>query len=233
MSSYGSLFKVIRKIKIIFTRKISVPSKNEFVSPCVYIAHHQNMFGPVNFMTFCPVDVRIWVYGVFLNRKECFKHFSEYTFMERFQMHPILSKVSARILSYLVPPLLKSMNAISVHRMDSHDRMQIFQTIEESVDALLCNERILIFPDIDYTSNRPTCGMFYSGFSRIEKLYYEKTHKHVHFIPVYISKAKRKMVLGSPFILNTAVPPGSADLKQIVHAMQSGINELAAICEDI
>jgi hypothetical protein len=233
MSNYGPFFKILRKIKIIFTKRIITPIQKEFTAPCVYIGHHQNMFGPVNFMTFCPVDVRIWAFSAFLDRKECYKHFSEYTFMERFQMHPVFSKVFAGILSCFVPPLLKSMNAISVHRLDSHNnRKQIFQTIEDSVTALLCNQRVLIFPDIDYTSSKATCGRFYSGFSRIEKLYYEKTKKHVCFVPVYISKSKRKMVLGKSFMLSGA-SPSSSDLKQIVQAMQNGINELAAACNDI
>jgi hypothetical protein len=124
------------------------------------------------------------------------------------------------------------MNAISVHRLESHNRKQIFQTIEDSVAALLCNQRVLIFPDIDYTSNEPACGKFYSGFSRIEKLYYEKTKEHVCFIPVYISKSKRKMLLGKNFMLK-GTAPGSFDLKEIVQTMQNGINELAAACNDI
>jgi len=230
MSKYGILFKICRKIKYIFAAKISVPDKNDFTAPCVYIGHHQNMYGPITFMTFCPVDVRMWVFNVFLNKKDCYEQFYNYTFIQRFKMNKTLAKIAAKTLSYLIPALLKSMNAIPVYRIDSHNREKIYKSIEQSVEALLNNERVVIFPDIDYANPSAYTGRLYSGFAKIDKLYYEKTNKHIDFIPVYISKSKRKMILGEKF---SAKEESCNNLKQIAENMQKELNEMALMCNDI
>lgn len=230
MNKYGILFKVCRKIKYFFARKISVPEKREFISPCVYIGHHQNMYGPINFMTFCPVDVRMWVYNMFLNKTDCYDQFYNYTFNTRYKINPVLSKIYAKALSFFIPKLLNSMHALPVYRINSLDMHNIYKTIQDSVDALINNERVVIFPDIDYTSKEPYTGRLYSGFAKIDKLYFQKTGKHVDFIPVYISKSKKKMILGEKFSI---LEDDNNSLKQIAKTMQEGLNCLAAECSDI
>lgn len=230
MNKYGILFRVCRKIKYFFARKISAPKKNEFISPCVYIGHHQNMYGPITFMTFCPVYVRMWVYNMFLDKADCYDQFYNYTFLNRYKIHPALSKIYAKILSCFIPKLLNSMHALPVYRINSQDMHNIYKTIEDSVDALINNERVVIFPDIDYTSKEPYTGRLYSGFAKIDKLYFEKTGRHVDFIPVYISKSKKKMILGEKFSVDE---DNNSSLKQIAKTMQEGLNCLAAECSDI
>ncbi len=230
MNKYGILFRVCRKIKYFFARKISIPPKSEFISPGVYIGHHQNMYGPITFMTFCPIKVRMWVYNMFLNKTDCYNQFYNYTFITRYKINPILSKIYAKALSCFIPKLLNSMHALPVYRIDSQDMHNIYKTINDSVDALINNERVVIFPDIDYTSKEAYTGRLYSGFAKIDKLYFEKTNKHIDFIPVYISKSKKKMILGEKFSVSQ---DNNISLKQVSKTMQESLNELAMECSDI
>lgn len=187
------------------------------------------MYGPITFMTFCPVNMRMWVYNMFLNKTDCYNQFYNYTFITRYKINPAISNIYAKVLSGFIPKLLTSMHAIAVYRFDSRDKHNIYKTIEDSVDALINNESVIIFPDIDYTNKEPYTGRLYSGFAKIDKLYFEKTNKHVSFIPVYISKSKKKMILGEKFTVND----NNESLKQIAIIMQDGLNELAAKCGDI
>ena len=228
MTKYGILFLICRKIKYIFAPKISFPAKEQFPSACVYIGHHQNMYGPVTFMTFCPVAVRLWVFNMFLDKKDCFDQFYNYTFLQRFKINKIVAKICAKILSVFIPALMNSMRSIAVYRLDSPSNM--LKTLQDSVDALVNGERVVIFPDIDYTSDEAYTGRLYSGFSRIDKMYFERTNKHIDFIPVYISKAKKKMILGNIFKITD---DSAISSKRIAQTMQDDLNALAAECGDI
>ena len=42
--------------------------------PCVYVVHHQNLFGPIHAVA-CLPESHMWVYWKFCRRKSCFDQY--------------------------------------------------------------------------------------------------------------------------------------------------------------
>lgn len=232
MRKYGLYFRIAQKIKRFFAGAMSVPSAEDFRFPAVYVGHHQNMYGPITLMTYTPVFLRVWVFSVFLSRKTCYDHFADITFRQRYGKNAFLSKAAALFLSLTIPPLLTSMRSIGVHRIEEHDKRLMIKTFDESIAALLSGKSIAIFPDVDYTGGTAYTGELYSGFGRIDRLFYRNTGQHIPFIPVFASKKSRKILLGSPYLVSSS-PPAATDAKKIALAMQAELNRLARLAGDI
>src|SRR5690625_1797734 len=115
-----------------------------------------------------------------------------HTFTKRYKWPPIVAKMIAWPASYIVPWMMKSARAIPVYR----GSRKIMDTFKISVDALLNNEDILIFPDIDYSDDSTETSSIYEGFLHLEKYYYRQTEKHLTFIPVYSNQKKHEVYTG-------------------------------------
>lgn len=69
-------------------------------------------------------------------------------------------------------------------------------TFKISVDALLNDEDILIFPDIDYSDDSTETSEIYEGFLHLDKYYYRETKQHLTFMPIYVDSDKREVRSG-------------------------------------
>ena len=221
--NYGRLFLVCRAIVRLVTRKYDVDlSSVNKANPVVYVSHHQNLYGPFMAYLWMPETIRIWMLHVFLDRKACYKQYKNYTFTKRFGWNEKVSGIAANLISLFVTSLMKSARGIPVYR----GTRSVLKTIEQSVVALENNERIVIFPDIDYQDSSPKVKEMYTGFLYIEKYYYRKTGKHVHFVPLYVSKRKRKMAAGDPVVFS-----GEASFRKesesVLEKIKDKLNQLA------
>ncbi|WP_277631529.1 hypothetical protein [Atopococcus tabaci] len=178
---YGKLFKFTRGVVRLAVPRYQAASLPESEEPIVYVAHHQNMKGPVTVLAWLTQPVRTWVFSVFLDQKECFNHYMDYTFTQRFGWPRALAKLVVWPLSFFITDLMKSGKAIPVYRKSK----KVMHTMKLSVEALQKGENILVFPDVDYQSDSEEVGEIYEGFLFVEKYYHRKTGKHVAFVPLY------------------------------------------------
>lgn len=192
MSDYGRLFKTVRGIFRWFTPRYRIRKEQELPSPSVLLCRHSNLTGPRIVMTWLPNYVRTWVFHVFMNRVTCFAHYVGYTFTQRFGYSKWKAELAAKILTPFVVRVLDSMRAIPVFR----DSVQSFRTIKDTIRALLAGENVLIFPDVNYTSTDKEVRSIYEGFLYLERYYYNKTGKHLPFVPIYLDHKNREIILG-------------------------------------
>ncbi|MEY8292829.1 hypothetical protein AAK882_09305 [Carnobacteriaceae bacterium 52-44] len=223
-NNYGIFFEFCRAIARIVLPRFRFD--NIFVNdePTVYISHHQNMIGPVSILVWLKYYLRTWVLSVFASQKECYNHYMNYTFTKRYKWPPILAKMIAWPASYIVPWIVKSARAIPVYR----GSRKIMDTFKISVDALLNNEDILIFPDIDYSDDSTEVSDIYEGFLHLEKYYYRETKKHLAFVPVYSNKEKREVHSGKP-IRFTGDKKFIEERKEVAQKIQEELNWLSKI----
>ena len=102
---------------------------------------------------------------------------------------------AAYVSSRFIPKLAKSMRVIPVYRKSIKG---LNKTINISVEALCNNENLLIFPDIDYTSDSESMGEMYTGFISLDRFYFMVTGRHVDFIPVRTDMKTKQIILGKP-----------------------------------
>ncbi|MDL2318868.1 hypothetical protein LJC74_07345, partial [Eubacteriales bacterium OttesenSCG-928-A19] len=193
----------------------------------IFIVHHQNMFGPVHFMGLAHVQAHMWSLHCFLDREKCFDQYYGYTFQTRYGWPEPVSRLAARVLSYVVPLTLRSLDAFPVY----HDATNII-TMRKSLDAFKRDEPIVICPDIDYASTSPAIGEIYKGFLHLGTLYRRSAQKDIPFIPVYCSRKRRRILYGPPIYLDSGLRAADAH-DRAADEIRQGINALGMACGDI
>lgn len=167
------------------------------------------------------------MFHVFLERKACFEHYAQYTFSKRFGWNKILANIAGFIMSLFVPALLKSGRGLPVYR----GSRKVMDTFQESVKALKNGENLLIFPDVEYSDKSGTVKQLHEGFLFIEKYYYKETGKHIHFVPLYVSRNQKRIVEGNPISFHGKAK-FATERKQVLQNIQDSLNLLAKQCGD-
>jgi hypothetical protein len=229
---YGIYFLFILLLKRALSARMTVPPAEDFTRPAVYVCHYQDGFGVTNALTFFPIFVHVWVYEALFSAKSCFHNARNITFKERYKLPGFLAVFYAAFIALFTPPLMRSARAIPVYRANSRDRTKMHSTFELSAQALAEGECVLLFADIEYNSDSAQTGQLYSGFTRVDKEYYELTGKHVPFIPVYCSKFRRKLLLGDAVYIESENPTRK-ERKAVAENIQQQLNKLAVICHDV
>lgn len=194
--------------------------------PCVYIAHHQNMYGPVHTLASLPVRGHIWALHVFTNRETCFSQFYHYTFRTRFGWPVPAAWLAATVLSLVVPAFMRTIGAVPVYRGSAAVR----DTMQLSAQLLAKGESLVICPDVDYSNSSDEMGQSYTGFLMLEKYYYQRTGCHLPFVPVYCDGANQVLQLGEPVYCVRSGKPDLSHASRLHSAelLAGRINEMAA-----
>jgi len=162
--------------------------------PCVLLCRHRNMRGPFySIVRWGGKDVRTWIYHPFLKKDTFFEQMYGYTLTKRLHFPDWLARIGARVMSAVIPPLITSLGGVPVYRSDGRIR----ETFRISMEHLEKGRSILIFPDVDYTSNEGV-GDVYDGFFMLERMYYKKTGRHLPFVPVHLDTKARSLTFGKP-----------------------------------
>ncbi len=221
-NKYGLIFKLaqwVTRILIPRYRFEREPIKGE---PVVYVSHHQNMVGPVSILAWIKHYVRTWILSEFTEQKEAYRHYSTITFYQRYGWPKWLAKFIAWPASYIVPWITKSADAIPVYRKSR----KIVQTMRISHEALMNKESIIIFPDIDYSSDSKMTSEIYQGFLHLEKKYFKETGEHLSFVPIFADSDKKLVRVGQK-IQFTGDEPFIHEREKIAERIQEELNRLA------
>ena len=197
-------------------------------APAVFLIQHRNLSGPIHAVAHLPVEGHIWVLKVFLDRRECFDQYYRYTYTERFGWPKPAAFLMAGLLSFVIPPFVRSFSPIHVYR----GHADIRDTMARSLSALLAGENIIICPDTDYSNASPEMGEVYMGFLKLEQDYYAQTGRHLTFVPTYCSTLQSRLALGQPVYFQDGEPfrPGR---KRVAQELRNRVNQLGRECGDI
>ena len=219
---YGPFFRTVRQICRWIFPHYQIDWGNIPAGPVVFISHHQNMLGPITNLIWLDQPVHIWALAVFCDKTTCYQQYTQYTFTKRFGWPKWLACLCAAPLSLFISAILKDGQAIPVYR-GSRD---ITKTFRLSQQALGKGEPLLIFPDIDYSSNAAEVGDIYNGFLHLEKDYYQETGQHLPFVPLYVDKNSHRILAAAPILFPDDVPFLEART-QIAKKLQQSLNQLA------
>ena len=116
------------------------------------------------------------------------------------------------------------MAAVSYTHLDVYKRQAVYRngaksmlTLRESIKALLAGESILLFPDVDYTSENGGVGELYKGFLLLERMYCAKTGKHLPFVPIVV-KPRKRIAIGQPVFFADGDP--EAQMEGVIQELQ-------------
>ena len=183
---FGPFAVFCRWVFRLFTKKYT--SRVDVLDePVIYVCRHLNMHGPYTTLKTISQDMHPMVINVFFDTKKAKKHLLEYTFSQKIGKKPKKHSFIAWFLSLLMCKITKSIKAIPVYRGDSNS----ISTFKKSMECLLKNESIIVFPDIDYQASYDTVSDIYDGFLYLSVLYKKKTGKSLKFVPLFIDEENR------------------------------------------
>lgn len=164
--------------------------------PCVFVCNHGFAFGPMAAVLYLPSYFRPWVRDRWLNKDMLIS----YLLTERFRGSGKVKAWLLRAFAHAMVWCLNSFDPISVGRSDLRT---LVKTMEDTVDALLEDDNVLLFPEDPtvneskrYLSDR--IGEFFTGFAQIGRMYWQKTGRRILFYPTCASKKARLFIIGEP-----------------------------------
>ena len=187
---YGLYFRFVRAIYSIFNKKYQsyvIPEEKE---PVIYVSRHLNMRGAHKLLQNVDFDFHVLALNQFFKFGSCYKHYSDYTFTAKLNKRgigKIFGKLKAFFCTLAVVPGMRSAKAVPVYRGAGDSAI----TFRKAMYYLEKRENLLVFPDINYTSDSQTESDIYTGFLYLDKLYFKKTGKHVRFKILSIDDEKR------------------------------------------
>ena len=157
-------------------------------TPCVYVCRHLNMHGPYVTLKWLPMEVHPFVLGVFLDEKTAREHYARYTFSLRRGKPEKSFLLRAQLLGWLTPKLLRSLQAIPVHR-----DAQAIKTLRIALRYLLEGHSLIIWPDVHYTDGYDQPCEIYEGFLYLGEWYQRKTGRELPFVPLIVDDENRRI----------------------------------------
>lgn len=188
--------------------------------PCVIVANHCQLNGPLVAELRFPGKLRIWTAGQMMQWKEV----PAYAFQDFWSQKPKWTHGYYKLMSYLITPLsvclFNNARTIPVY----HD-MRLMTTFRQTLAALDEGKNIIIFPEHDVRYNHIVYE-FQNKFVDVAKMYYKKNGKVLRFVPMYVAPNLKQAVLGAPIDFDPA-----ADVKsergRIAKALMDAITAIA------
>ncbi len=199
---FGNYYCFLKKIVNLFTIKYKFEVKPPISEPKIYICRHKNTKGVIKVMKSATFDVHPFMLSVFKDFKSCFNQFYNYTFTKRLKIPKFIAVFPAFFCALMVAPLFKSSRAIPTYRKGA----KALTTLKTANEYLLKGESIIIFPDVDYTSENDSVGDIYEGFLYLEKLYFQKTSRHANFVCLKIDDENRIVTESKPILFSGELP---------------------------
>ena len=217
MAVYRILYWLVR----LFYPKLEVVGlENLPVQPCVIVSNHAQMNGPIGCVLYFPGKRYIWCAQEMMHMKQV----PAYAYQDFRSRKPKAVRPLYKLLSYLIAPLsdcvFNSADTIAVYR----DK-RILQTFGETTKKLCEGANVIIFPEHDAPHNHIVCD-FQDGFVRVAKDYHRQTGKSLAFVPMYLTPALRKIVLGKPISFDPEAP-GKEERRRVSGALMDAITEIA------
>ncbi|MBQ8909663.1 MAG: hypothetical protein IJY91_01330 [Oscillospiraceae bacterium] len=186
-------YRVIRWFVKLFYPKIQIKGEENLPdTPCLVVANHSQMNGPIACELYFPGKRYTWCIGQMMHLKEV----PEYAFQDFWAEKPWYIRWFYKMLSYLIAPVsvcvFNNANTIAVYK-----DARIISTFKNTVKRLSEGANVVIFPEHDVPHNHIICD-FQDKFIDIARLYYKKTGQALSFVPMYIAPSLKTMYIGKP-----------------------------------
>jgi len=219
---YAFLFKSI-KAYVIKKRQVRIRSLSD--APTIFVANHEQSFGPVSAMASLPQPLFPWVTHEITDKGLCPQYIESDFVRPEVHLRPPLSVVLSRIIGRICVALMRDLKAIPVYKASK----RIAETIEISVRYLEQGRRLLIFPEIPNRIFNEFICEFDTGFVTIAKSLYERTRQIVTFLPVAVHRGAKSLHLGSPVYFD----PFNSFRKEKARIKQELIDQISAMYREM
>lgn len=215
------LYRLLEKLVMLFSPKYALHgTENLPDEPCVIVANHCQMYGPIAAELYMPRPRYTWCIGEMMRREEV----PAYAFQDFWSMKPRWTHWFYRLLSHLIAPLAEyvftNARTIPVY----HD-VRIVSTFRQSLERLAAGSDIVIFPECAEPYNA-ILWQFQKNFVDLAQLCYRRTGNTLRFVPAYIAPSLKSISFGEPVSFCPHAPIDE-ERERISGAMMEAITRLA------
>ena len=215
---------LFRLLKLFFRRHILYGleqiDQNE---PAVFICNHSGAYSPIVMTLYFPFTCKVWIHASLVSPELCSAH-NEINFCQKaLRLRPRLSHWLAGLIAPVCIRLMRQIGAIPVYK----GQMKIRDTLDQTLQALLNGNNILIFPEHPDMPHSAHLNEFCTGFAYLARSYYEASGRLLCFHPVYVDKTKKQILIGAA---NTLKPfrPFRHSKAMLAAQLRDAIDQLAA-----
>lgn len=195
------LYRILKRtVKRCYPKMNVLGTENIPEEPCIIVANHTQMNGPICAEIYVPEPHYIWCAGEMMRLKDV----PEYAFRDFWSQKPKWTHPGYKLLSYIIAPLAAYIFTRGPGIGVYHDT-RLLGTFKNTVKRLQEGNHIVIFPEHDVRYNHILYD-FQDKFIDVAKLYYRKTGKQVCFVPLYIAPKLKQMHFGKPIRFDPDVP---------------------------
>lgn len=209
-------YRILRFFLWLFYPKISIVGlENLPIDPCIIMANHSQMHGPIAGELHFPGKKKIWCNSQMMHLKEV----PAYAYEDFWSKKPKAVQPFFKLASYLIAPLsvciFNNASTIGVYRDN-----RIISTFKKTVAALQDGSNVVIFPEC-YEPYNHIVTHFQENFVSVAKLYYKRTGKCLSFVPMYIAPKLKTMYIGTATVYRPDAPEEEERKRICRYAMDS------------
>jgi len=215
------IYRVIRGLVWFFYPKMKLSGEENLPSgPCVIVANHSKMNGPIASELYTPGKHAIWCAGEMMHLKEV----PAYAYRDFWSAKPRSVRWFYRVASYLIAPVsvcvFNNAGCIATY----HDA-RVLSTFKETIRSLRDGTRVVIFPEHDVPYNHILCD-FQDRFVDLGRMYHRATGEDLLFVPLYIAPRLRTMYYGEGVAFDSSAP-AAEERTRICRELMDRITDLA------
>ncbi len=192
---YDFIYKAIRAYLV---RSLELRYRLDNNEPTIFIANHEQSYGPVTTMASLPRPVVPWVTHQITDKRLCPAYIEDDFVRPEVRVSPPLSTLLARIIGRICVGIMEDLKAVPVYKQSR----RIVETIRASVRYLEQGRKLLIFPEIANTPFNEIICQFDTGFVGVARALFEKTRRVVTFLPIAVNRHLRALRVGEPIAFN-------------------------------
>ncbi len=215
------IYRFIRFWVWLFYPKMEVVGQENLPDePCLVVANHCQMNGPIAGELYFPGNHYIWCTGEMMHLKEV----PAYAFRDFWSRKPRYIRWFYKLLSYIIAPIsvcvFNNAHTVAVYR----DK-RILSTFRDTLNRLKEGNRVIIFPEHEAPYDH-ILQDFQTGFVDVARSYYKQTGKCLQFVPMYLAPDLHKMVLGKP-IAYSPDHPAKEERQRVCDYLMAQISGIA------
>ncbi|MBN2353865.1 MAG: 1-acyl-sn-glycerol-3-phosphate acyltransferase [Spirochaetales bacterium] len=191
MRGWSLLERIVRA----FFPRIAFHSRSDnFARPAIFVANHENAFGPIATYLYFPVRVHPWVMFELTEKGACAAYLAREFFQRELRLRLPCSRLLARLIEPVCIALFRRIGAVPVY----HNSRRIIETVSRSIVLLEEGEHLIVFPEIPEAALNRYINRFNTGFLEIVKSADRDGGSHIPIYPVCIDRRRRLIRVGAP-----------------------------------
>lgn len=188
--------------------------------PCVFVGNHAQIHGPIITEERLPFPHETWCAWQMMDKEQV----ADYAFRDFWSEKPRqiqwLYYLFSRLIKYPAVYIMNHARTIPVY----HDSRGLV-TFRRSLEALQQGRHLVIFPECAREYNN-IIYEFQDKFIDLARMYYHKTGKRLHFVPMYLAPRLNKVFFGQPIVYDPQAPKGQ-ERARVRQALMDAVTELA------